>query len=90
MYSIILNCGEKIHIKYCLNSCSEYVVHLAKCPHGSIYVGDSSKMLKIKILEYKSAVSEWELGNGRNDTIPMRVRSFSFISHQNRVYIAKQ
>lgn len=39
-----------------MNCHSEYVVNLAKSPHGSIYVEDSYKMLKIKILEYKSTV----------------------------------
>lgn len=41
MYSIILSHGEKNHIKYCLNCNSEYVVHLAKCLHSSIYIEDA-------------------------------------------------
>lgn len=55
MYSIILNHGKKIHVKYCL-TCHSESVHLAKCPHGSIYVEDTSKILKIKILKHKNAV----------------------------------
>lgn len=67
---------DKNHIKYCANCHSEYVVHLAKCPHGSIYVEDSSKMLqkKKKILEYKSAVSD-------NDIKPTVSHHFNGLKH---------
>lgn len=75
MYSITLNCGgEKNHITYCANCYSEYVVHLAKCPHGSIYVEDSSKMLQIKILERKSAMSD-------NDIKPTVSHHFNSLKH---------
>lgn len=66
--------GQKIHIKYCLNCHSEYVVHLAKCPHSSIYVEDSSKMLKIKILEHKSAMRN-------NDINPPVSHHFNSLKH---------
>ena len=66
--------GKKNHIKYCLNGHSEYVVHLVKCRHGSIYVEDSSKMLKIKILEHKSAVRN-------NDIKPTVSYHFNSLKH---------
>lgn len=74
MYSIIVNCGVNSHIKYCLNCDSENVVHLPKCPHGSIYVADSSKMLKIKILEHKSTVRN-------NDIKPTVSHHFNSLKH---------